>query len=255
MITETMRTTFRHFLVLVFLTLFVLFGVHYSMAQEGTETSGGDQTENPITETTETEGEVLGEEIQTEETVGTEPSVEPTQEPVQTETPAPQPEPEPEPTPEPIQEPAPIPEPEPEIVEEEVYEEPLIPFVIPQNLPKLRAIPEVKEFYTDPDAPHACWVRDFVVDMKLDPTKNNVIYINNPTIGPSTMEVVGLPPGFEILFGNKAKSIAVTSGTKELPFTITKKGKVQKGSFNVVFVFTKKSGGDSSTTCQMNLVS
>ena len=139
------------------------------------------------------------------------------------------------------------------LVEEEYFEDPA-PFVFPQSLPEISAIPEILEFETDVDAPHACWVEDFSVDMQFLPNKNNTLVVNNPTTGPSTLEITGVPPGFNIFFKeNKSQLLSIPSSQQEIPFTIEKNGETQDGSFNIIFVFTKKTGRESVTTCQMNL--
>lgn len=141
-----------------------------------------------------------------------------------------------------------------EYVEEETVQEfPM--YVPPSNLPELRALPEIKDFTVDIDAPHACWIADFSVDMQFLPNKTNKLIVSNPTIGPSMVEIVGIPPGFDIYFeDNNLQTISINSNQKEIPFSIEKNGKTQKGNFNVVFVFTKTIGKNSTTTCQMNLV-
>ena len=142
---------------------------------------------------------------------------------------------------------------EEEIFEEEYIEEP--PFLFPQNLPEISAIPQVKEFVVDTEAPHACWIENFSVNMQFLPNKNNTVMVNhNQATGPATIEIVGIPTGFDIFFKeNKQQSITVASSQNEVPFTIEKNGDTQDGSFNVTFVFTKGVTNPSVTTCQMNI--
>lgn len=152
-----------------------------------------------------------------------------------------------------VDEPEEIIEEETQTLEEEYIEE--APFVFPQNLPEISAIPIVKEFTADVDAVHVCWIDSFSVDMQFLPNKTNTVMINNPTIGPATLDITGIPPGFDIFFkDNKSQSISISSSQQEVPFVIKKQSETQDGSFNVVFVFTKKTGGESIATCQMNLI-
>lgn len=140
-----------------------------------------------------------------------------------------------------------------DIEEETVQEFPI--YVPPSNLPKISAFPESKEFNTDVEASHSCWVRDFGVDMTFLPNKNNIIFIQNPSQGISTMEITGVPEGFDVVFQkNNSETITLLAGQKEVPITIEKNDKPQNGNFNIVFVFTRKIGKDSITTCQMNLI-
>lgn len=139
---------------------------------------------------------------------------------------------------------------------QEIFEETPEPFVLPRNLPEIPAFPVPEDFDLDIDATHSCWVDVFAVDMTWDPTKNNKIFINNTSKALSTIEVLGVPQGFDVVFAkNKTNSITFPGGTKEILFSIEKTGDdTQKGSFNIIFVFTKKGGSQSTTTCQMNLV-
>jgi len=130
-----------------------------------------------------------------------------------------------------------------------------IPFFIPRNLPEVRILPEALEAEIDEEALHSCSVRDFSVDLSILPNKNNLLVVTNPTLNSANMEIVGLPRGLEIIFTKtKDSAVSVATGQSEIPFTIKKGGDIQKGNFNVVFLFTRKIGSkESTTTCQMNV--
>ncbi len=152
-----------------------------------------------------------------------------------------------------VDEPEQITEEETQILEEEYMEDILL--IDPEDLPSISAIPEVKEFTTDINAVHACWIETFSVDMQFLPNKNNVVMVNhNEASGPANLEIVGIPPGFDIFFKeNERQSISIPSNQKEVPFTLEKNGETQDGNFSVTFIFTKGVANPSITTCQMNI--
>lgn len=240
--TSTHRKTIKQISILVFITVFVFALFHYSFAQEEiSETTTEIVVEENSSEIEPQESEDL-EEIQEPEQIEEEKTIvesiidffSPEEEELQY-----------------------IPE-YTEEVEDATEEETLQEFpvyVAPGNLPEISAFPELKEFDTDVDASHSCWTKDFVVDMTFLPNKNNVVFIQNPNQGISTMEITGVPEGFDIFFQkNKSQSINLLAGQKEVSIVIEKNGKPQNGNFNVVFVFTRKMVENSTTTCQMNLV-
>ncbi len=136
---------------------------------------------------------------------------------------------------------------------EDVFQE---PFFIPKNLPKVPAFTDYEGLEIDTDAVHECHVRDFSVDLSILPNKNNSIIVSNPTLSSANLEVIGLPRGLELIFTKTQDTeIAVATGQKEIPFELQKVGDIQKGNFNIVFLFSRKIGsGESTTTCQMNII-
>lgn len=237
--TSTHGKTTKQISILVFITLFVFALFHYSFAQEEiSETNTEFIVEENSSEIELQESEALEESEQLEEEKTIVESIIDFFSPEEEE----------------FQDIPEYTEGVEDVIEEETPQEFPI-YVAPGNLPEISAFPELKEFDTDVDASHSCWTKDFVVDMTFLPNKNNVVFIQNPNQGISTMEITGVPEGFDIFFQkNNSQSINLLAGQKEVPVSIEKKGKPQNGNFNVVFVFTRKMVENSTTTCQMNLV-
>lgn len=247
---QTFQLYFRSILSVLVLGFFVFVSLHPSFAQEQ------ESSENPTPE--------ISQEIPQE--ILPEPSVAPEEQ-----TPEP-----PEQiveeisTPLPIaQEPTPItPENPPQIEQESIIpdleffpqeqSEEEIPsplFVLPSNLPQIRAFPKTRDFQTHREATHSCYIKNFKSDMTFHKDLSNSIIVSNPSPSASTIEISGLPQGFEIVFTkNNTSKISVATGQKEIAFTINKLNNPQKGNFSITFIYTQKGGEESITTCQMNLI-
>lgn len=144
--------------------------------------------------------------------------------------------------------------------EEEVFEEletetDFVPFVLPDNIPKVRAFPETQDFETHREATHSCYIKNFKSDISFLQSLSNTVVLSNPSPGASSLEISGLPEGYEIIFTkNNSSKMNIATGQKEVVFSVSKLRNSQKGSFNVTFIYTQEGLQDSTTTCQMNLV-
>lgn len=252
------NSSLRHLLGLLFFSIFILLIHHSSSAEEMSETL---ITEAGVLETVNEEVLVPSQDQEIEQTDNLEILSEPVLETVavETVTTPPSASQETQDTESLVVEDLVV-ETEVEILEDpiqESYIENLViaPFLPPQNLPQVRAFPEYEDKEIDQYAVHSCRVRDFSVDLSILPNKNNMIFVDNPKVGPANIEVIGLPRGLELVFTKTHDSeISVTNGQKEIPFTIEKGGDIQKGNFNVIFLFSKRVGNkNSTTTCQMNI--
>lgn len=133
----------------------------------------------------------------------------------------------------------------------------LLPHDIPpSNLPTVSVREPERNVTVDPDATHSCGVEPFSV--RADSATTTIVHLTITENGePDSYEaeILGAPPGIQVLFTNKKTAHHVPDAETILPIMIEVDEESQRGDFSVLFLVTKKGEKDSLVVCQMNLLS